>query len=103
MTETLQRVCSGRWALTGDLDAKRVAVLVESGWQLLLDSQEQEITVDLSGINTCDSSALALLLCWLQRAHDHGLALAFCDLSDKLIALARMSDVESMLSLQPPS
>lgn len=60
------------------------------------------ITVDLSAVTEVDSAGLALLLEWVSWSRQQRFALRFTGFPDKLRALARLSEVESLLGLEPP-
>ncbi|MEO8444644.1 MAG: STAS domain-containing protein [Gammaproteobacteria bacterium] len=55
-------------------------------------------TVSLGGISSVDSAGLALLLEWLRLARSEGRSLAFEHIPEKLLAIARLSGVESLLT-----
>jgi phospholipid transport system transporter-binding protein len=85
----------GRFAVTGVLDFDSVA-------DLLVDSRraferEPKIEVDLAGVSSSDSAALALLIEWLRSARRRGAEIRFVGVPDQLVALARLSDLEPLL------
>jgi phospholipid transport system transporter-binding protein len=53
--------------------------------------------VDCSGIAKSDSAGLSVLLDWLALAKREGRSLRYVKLSEELIALARISEVEELL------
>jgi phospholipid transport system transporter-binding protein len=68
-------------------------------WKQLLDSKwlENAATVDLSGIGEADSAGLALLVAWRARREAHGGSLKFEHLPERLIALAKLTQAQSLL------
>jgi phospholipid transport system transporter-binding protein len=57
------------------------------------------LTFDLTGVTAADSAGLALLIDWLAVARARGRTLRYTQVPQSLQALARMSDVESLLGL----
>lgn len=92
----LEALGEGRFRLEGVLDARTVG-------QLLIQGNEQfarlsGAQVDLAGVTATDSAGLALLIEWLRGARRRGQTLQFIKLPEQLSALARISEVESLLS-----
>jgi len=56
------------------------------------------VAVNLAGVTRVDSAGLSLLLEWLRLAHREGRALRFTALPDKLLAIARLSGVDGLLT-----
>ncbi len=75
-----------------------------TGSQALFAGQPS-VTVDLGGITRVDSAGLALLLEWLRQARADGRTVVFQSVPDKLLAIARLSDVEGLLTVgySPPA
>ncbi len=55
------------------------------------------LDVSLAGVEHADSAALALLLEGVELARRQGCELRYTDLPEALLALARMSNVETLL------
>ena len=87
---------SGRFALTGAADFATASALLAQGRQLF--SACRAVDLDLADVQSIDSAGLALLLCWLADARSQGRAFHLHNLPAQLQALARISDVESMLA-----
>jgi len=74
----------------------------EAGLGILRASQSREvIAVDCGGVGESDSAGLAVLLDWLANAAVQGRSVQFSNLPAGILAAAKISDVESMLNLQP--
>ncbi len=58
---------------------------------------------DLSGVQRCDSSAVALLLAWQRAAHARGMRLELQGIPASLTSLATLYGVESLISPTCPS
>lgn len=63
----------------------------------MLASPTGRIVVDLAGVGRCDSAALAVLLEWLRRATRSGQDLVYRNIPARLIQLARISELHTML------
>jgi len=85
-----------QWILKGNLDLASVPVL----WDQLVNliSVAGPMTVSLQGVHQSSSAGLAVLLQALQVAGTHDCELQFTNIPDDLAALARMSNVLSLLS-----
>lgn len=74
----------------------------EAGLKILRESQSKEpVAVDCSGVDESDSAGLAVLIDWLANARAQGRRMHFSNLPAGILAAARISDVESMLEIQP--
>jgi len=62
----------------------------------------RSLTFDLAGIPEVDSAGLALLIDWLASARACGCQLHYVKPGKTLLALARLSEVEALLTKPPP-
>jgi len=85
-----------RSRVTGPLDFTTVSALLSLG----TDSIDQGRTgvIDLAGVTASDSSGLALLIEWLSVARAAGRALRYENVPSQLYQLARLSEVEELLT-----
>jgi len=83
-----------RLRVCGDLTFETVAAIArkERRWK------EQSPTVDLGAVSACDSAGLALLIDWRRRARREGVELVYRNVPDRLLKLARISEVDSLLA-----
>ncbi len=88
---------NGRYSLAGVLVLGTVAALRERGLRAFGGSTGA-IEVDLGAVERADSGALALLVDWLAWARAAGRGMKFTALPATLLALARLSDVEDLLT-----
>jgi phospholipid transport system transporter-binding protein len=58
------------------------------------------LVIDLKQVESVDSAAVSLLLSWLRRAQGKQVALAFANIPDNLLSLARLYGVAEFLPLQ---
>lgn len=92
----LESLGEGRFRLEGVLDATTVVRLLNQGNEQFAGLPGAQI--DLSGVTATDSAGLALLIEWLRGARERGQVMRFGQLPEQLSALARISEVESLLS-----
>lgn len=89
---------SGRVVVTGELsfgtarEARQVGILV------LESSQAQRIVVDCAAVTRADSAGLAVLLDWLAWGRRRSRPLSLQNLPASLIAIARISEVDELLT-----
>ena len=60
--------------------------------------EHSQIEVDLSGVTASDSAGLALLLEWVTWANHSVREIRFKDMPEKVIAIARTTEVEALLT-----
>jgi phospholipid transport system transporter-binding protein len=88
--------------LTGALDFESLpGVLVESEKYIARTDLPERLTIDFSDVPAVDSSAVALLLEWLRRAREKGVALEFANLPPNLLALAELYGVRQIIEPDP--
>ena len=85
----------GRFELNGVLDFATVGALLPRGLEVF--SNRHEVVLDLSGVTRANSAGLALLLEWLDHGRKRGFELRVVNLPDSLRAIARMSNVDTLL------
>ena len=93
----LQRLAPGRYRVSGNLIFGTVR-------KLLTDSREQfhvdpPHEIDLSAVTAGDSAGLALLVEWFKWAGQDGRELRYSGTPSQLGALAKISDLDTVLSL----
>src|ERR1041384_968949 len=88
---------SGRITVTGELtfgtarDARTLGILVLEG------SRAERIVIDCSGVSRADSAGLAVLLDWLAWGRKRSRPVTLENLPESLLALARISEVDTLL------
>ena len=92
----LEALGSGRFRLSGVLDASTVVDVLEQSEERF--ANERELVVDLSGVGESDSAGLALLIEWLRTARNRGQRIEFVNTPGQINALARISEVEDLLT-----
>jgi phospholipid transport system transporter-binding protein len=94
----LAEASPGAFELAGELTLAFVGPLRDQGRSQLAASAGQQLHVDLKGVTRADSSGLALLVDWLAWARAAGRSLRYSNLPAEMLALARLSELDSMLA-----
>ncbi len=87
-----------RAALSGTLSVVTAGQLLSEGARSIGAGEAQ--CIDLAGVKGADSAGLALLIEWLSVAKSSGHALRYENIPTQLQQLAKLSDVEELLSGQ---
>ena len=96
-TEAAFEVLAGdRARVEGSLDFGTVAHLLRKG--SIAIGAGRAAVIDLVGVTGSDSSGLALLIEWLSVAQQAGRALRYENMPALLMQLARLSEVEALLT-----
>jgi phospholipid transport system transporter-binding protein len=85
-----------RARVNGVLHFTTVTALLRLGSAAIADGQAA--VIDLSGVKDSDSSGLALLVEWLSIARAEGKSLRYENIPTQLQQLARLSEVEELLT-----
>jgi len=86
----------GAFAVTGAVTFATAGALLEEGRAQF--AGQSAVAVNLREVNRIDSAGLALLLEWLRQAQTEQRALTFTGLPEKLLAIARLSGVDGLLT-----
>jgi phospholipid transport system transporter-binding protein len=87
-----------RLLLSGPLTLETVKSLYDEGLQ---SSGKTSLTVDMSGVEAVDSSAVSLLLVWLREAKHSNVNLHFSHVPDNLLVLASLYGVADLIPMNP--
>ncbi len=92
----LHNTAPSAWVVRGALTFDTVPGL----WQQTADWLKGQVplTIDLAEVGLIDSAGLALLLGWQGRAQVAGLTLRYQNLPQRLLALASITDTQSLLT-----
>jgi|SRR5579864_4311738 phospholipid transport system transporter-binding protein len=94
-TENPHFAAGDRWLVAGSLTVDTAASVLESSRKAALPGTG---IVDLGGLETVDSAAVAVLLAWRRRAGAEGVALMFTAAPASLSALADLYGVEELIN-----
>lgn len=86
-----------RLRLEGQVDFTTARSLWQEGTALL--SGDGSVTIDLAGVTRADSAGVALLIHWTRQQRELGGRIEFANIPDQMLALARVSGVDTILPL----
>lgn len=92
----LEDLGGGRFALNADLTFETVTSILDESKRLF--AAHEHIDVDMSEVQQADSAGLALLLEWLSWAQNAGRRIEYRNIPAPIAAIARISEVEALLS-----
>jgi len=87
-----------RFGVRGALTFRTARRAVDAGIRAFGASTASTIEVDLSGVRASDSAGLAVLIEWIAWARRSSRQLALRNLPEAIRAIARISDVERLVS-----
>lgn len=87
---------AGLIVVKGPVTFATAGTLLDTGRALF--AGQPTVTVNLREVTNVDSAGLALLLEWLRQARAERRAVLFQGVPDKLLAIARLSGVEALLT-----
>ncbi len=86
-----------RFSIEGELNVQTVGgLLIESS---VLFAGAKLLELDLTGVYRSDSAGVALLVEWLIDASHKDVPVRFKNVSDQMLAIARISDVDTVLGI----
>ncbi len=86
----------GHYALSGALHFANARDLLNQGLRAF--AGQPVIEIDLSALTSADSAGLAVLLAWVERLRSKGQRVQLGRLPPQLAAIARVCDIEQMLT-----
>jgi phospholipid transport system transporter-binding protein len=95
---TVTEAGEGRFVVTGELTFATAREAREAGVVALEKSSAQRIVVDCAGVTRADSAGLAVLLDWLAWGRRKSRAVSLTNLPESLVAIARISEVDELLT-----
>ncbi len=93
----IERLDDGSYRLHGDLDFTTVPQIWRESLEIFRAGAT--LSIDLAAVGRADSAGLALLIGWVKRAAEQGGQPLFKNIPAQLLAIARVSGVETMLPL----
>ena len=85
------------FSLQGDIQFSNVLSLRKKGNRFIDCSDMSELTVDLSGVISGDTSSLSLLLRWLFYADQQNKRIHFTSIPESLLKVAKVCGVTQLL------
>lgn len=92
----LEDLGDGRFSLSGGMTfetAEQILRASESPFE-----EHTQLDIDLSGVEDSDSAGLALLLEWVTWANHSVREIRFTNVPEKILAIARTTEVENLLT-----
>ena len=86
----------GKFAVTGVMTFATAEKILRASEEPF--EEHSQLEIDLSGITASDSAGLALLLEWVTWANHSVREIRFKDMPEKIIAIARTTEVEALLT-----
>jgi len=103
----IERRDEGTFLLSGELSFASVPALLRESQRLLSQQVDavgaNAVTIDLRGVSRTDSAGLALLVEWMRSFRAQGVTISFLNMPVQMLALARLSGLEGVLSLPNPA
>lgn len=88
----------GRVTVSGELTFASAREARQLGLLVLDGSRAEHIVIDCSAVTRADSAGLAVLLDWLAWGRRRTRAVSLQDLPASLLAIARISEVDGLLT-----
>jgi phospholipid transport system transporter-binding protein len=93
----LEAVTAGRLKLVGELSFRSVPELLDTAPAMI--GEVPEITVDLADVQRSDSAGVALLVEWMRAVRRQGRSITYLNIPSQMLAIARVSSLDSVLPL----
>lgn len=93
---TIGDLGDGRFAVSGEMTFNTAEKILKASESLFEDHTQLE--VDLSDVTMSDSAGLALLLEWVTWANHSVREIRFTGMPEKILAIARTTEVENLLT-----
>ena len=94
--EGFQPLGGGRYRVSGDLGFEAVPDLWEQS--LAQFDSSADVVIDLGQVNHVDSAGLVLIIEWIRWAQSNQTRLRLAEVPEKVLALARISEVDEFLA-----
>jgi phospholipid transport system transporter-binding protein len=88
----------GRIVVTGELTFATARDARQLGTLVLESSRAERLVIDCAAVTRADSAGLAVLLDWLAWARRKSRVIEFQNLPQSLVAIARISEVDGLLT-----
>lgn len=93
---TIEDLGDGKFAVSGDMNfatAEKILKATEGAFE-----DHTQLEIDLSEVADTDSAGLALLLEWVTWANHSVREITFANIPERLLAIARTTEVEPLLT-----
>ena len=93
---TLEDLGEGHFALSGEMTFATAEQILRASEEPF--EEHTQLEIDLAGVTDSDSAGLALLLEWVTWANHSVREIRFTNVPEKIIAIARTTEVEHLLA-----
>lgn len=93
---TIEELGDGRFAVSGEMTFDTAEKILRASEEPF--EEHTQLEVDLSEITMSDSAGLALLLEWVTWANHSVREIRFVGMPEKILAIARTTEVEQLLT-----
>lgn len=94
----LEASADGRLRVSGELSFKTVPSLVSTSREFF--KSNKSLDVDLADVGRADSAGVALLIEWQRQAQKQNKSICFFNIPAQMLAIARLSGVDELLTLK---
>lgn len=89
------------FSVSGKIHFDNILALRRQGDRMINSIVQKDLVVDLSGIESSDSSGLSLLLRWLRYAGQQGKTLRIINMPESLYKVAEVCGIATLLGVAP--
>lgn len=82
--------------LVGEISHQSVLNVIDADFDF---AQNKDVVVNFAGVERSDSAGLALMVHWARLAKKANATIRFSKVPEKLLALAKMSNLDAVLSI----
>ena len=93
----LQHLEAGRFAVIGDMNFSTVDQLLDESSKLF--NYDENLEIDLVGVQRADSAGLALIIEWMKLARRSGAEIRLLNMPEQMRAISRTSELDEVLSM----
>jgi len=93
---TLEDLGDGHFTLSGEMNFATAEQILRASEEPF--EEHTQLDIDLSGVTDSDSAGLALLLEWVTWANHSVREIRFSNVPDTILAIARTTEVENLLT-----
>ena len=93
----LEQIESNQYRLSGPIDFQAVPSLYEQGIKQFAKQNQSSIQIDLGGISSSNSAALALFLAWIRHAKRYNQTINYANMPLGLERVAQLYDIKHLL------
>lgn len=91
----IRRVGAGRFAVVGDMNFSTVDQLLDRSAEVF--SYQDNLEIDLAGVERADSAGLALIIEWMKQARRSGAEIRLLNMPAQMRAISRTSELDDVL------